>query len=124
MSDPSIGLVLAATFLIAGLVTGATGVFVIPAVPRLQALGFERDDLVQALCLSFTVATVARALGIGMHGGLEFGNIGLSVPAVLPALAGMALGQALRKRISPTAFRRGFLVCFLLRGSEMLVRGI
>ena len=58
MSDLSIGLVLAATFLIAGLVTGATGVFVIPAVPRLQALGFERDDLVQALCLSFTVATV------------------------------------------------------------------
>ena len=50
--------------------------------------------------------------------------LGLSVPAVLPALAGMALGQALRKRISPTAFRRGFLVCFLLRGSEMLVRGI
>lgn len=29
-----------------GVITGATGVFVIPAVPRLQALGFRRDELV------------------------------------------------------------------------------
>ena len=109
---------------VTGLVTGATGVFVIPAVPYLQALGFERDDLVQALGLSFTVSTIALALGIGMHGGLQFGNIGLSVLAVLPALAGMALGQTLRKRISPTAFRRGFLICLLLLGGEMLARSI
>ncbi|VEA99172.1 membrane protein [Klebsiella pneumoniae] len=32
-----------------GVITGATGVFVIPAVPWLQALGFRRDELVQAL---------------------------------------------------------------------------
>ena len=31
-----------------GLVTGATGVFVVPAVPYLGSLGLERDDLVQA----------------------------------------------------------------------------
>ena len=109
---------------VTGLVTGATGVFVIPAVPYLQALGLERDDLVQALGLSFTVSTVALALGIGMHGGLEFADIGLSALAVLPALAGMALGQRLRKRISPTAFRRGFLICLLLLGCEMLLRSI
>src|SRR5439155_7006008 len=45
-----------------GLVTGATGVFVIPAVPYLQAIGLERDELIQALGLSFTVSTVARGL--------------------------------------------------------------
>lgn len=109
---------------VTGLVTGATGVFVIPAVPYLQALGLERDDLVQALGLSFTVSTVALALGIALHGGLEFANIGLSALAVLPALAGMALGQTLRKRISPTAFRRGFLICLLLLGGEMLARSM
>jgi uncharacterized membrane protein YfcA len=31
-----------------GVVTGATGIFVIPAVPYLQALGFEKNDLIQA----------------------------------------------------------------------------
>lgn len=40
-----------------GVITGATGVFVIPAVPRLQTLGFRRDELVQALGLSFTLST-------------------------------------------------------------------
>ena len=39
-----------------GLVTGATGVFVIPAVPYLQAIGLEKDELIQALGLSFTVS--------------------------------------------------------------------
>jgi hypothetical protein len=36
-----------------GVVTAATGVYVIPSVPYLQALGLSKDDLVQALGLSF-----------------------------------------------------------------------
>jgi uncharacterized membrane protein YfcA len=30
-----------------GLVTGATGVFVIPAVPYLQSIGLEKEELIQ-----------------------------------------------------------------------------
>ena len=45
-----------------GVITGATGVFVIPAVPWLQTLGFRRDELVQALGLSFTLSTMAGML--------------------------------------------------------------
>ncbi|VYT29878.1 Sulfite exporter TauE/SafE [Citrobacter amalonaticus] len=36
-----------------GLLTGGTGVFVMPAVPWIQSLGFEKDELVQALGISF-----------------------------------------------------------------------
>src|SRR3546814_19967434 len=46
-----------------GLVTAATGVLVIPAVPYLQALALEKEELVQALGLSFPVSTVALAAG-------------------------------------------------------------
>jgi hypothetical protein len=42
-----------------GAITAATGVFVIPAVPYLQAIGLTKDELVQALGLSFTVSTLA-----------------------------------------------------------------
>lgn len=42
-----------------GLVTGDTGMFVIPAVPCPGSLELERDDLVLALGLSFTVSTLA-----------------------------------------------------------------
>src|SRR5690606_9980809 len=47
-----------------GLITAATGVFVLPAVPYLQAIGLEKEELVQALGLSFTVSTLALAAGL------------------------------------------------------------
>ncbi|WP_218821683.1 hypothetical protein, partial [Staphylococcus aureus] len=52
------------TGLLTGLIAGATGIFVIPAVPYLSSLGLRKDDLVQSLGLSFTVSTVA--LGVGL----------------------------------------------------------
>lgn len=102
-----------------GLVTGSTGVFVIPAVPYLQALGLAKDDLVQALGLSFTVSTIALAASLGLRNAFEEVNLALSVFAILPALAGMWTGQVLRDRIAPATFRRWFLVCLLLLGAEM-----
>jgi uncharacterized membrane protein YfcA len=107
-----------------GLVTGATGVFVIPAVPYLQALGLAKDDLVQALGLSFTVSTVALAIGLAKGGALHAGSLGLSLLAVLPALLGVWAGQRLRHRISPASFRRWFLICLLLLGLELALRSV
>jgi uncharacterized protein len=49
--------------LVTGIVTAATGVYVIPAVPYLQALGLDKDELVQACGLSFTVLVVSKRLG-------------------------------------------------------------
>lgn len=108
--------------LLTGGVTGATGVFVIPSVPYLQALGLPRDALVQALGLSFTTSTLALAAALGAHGALGAGVLGLSLLAILPALAGMWLGQRLRQRISPALFRRVFLASLLLLGAEMALR--
>lgn len=105
-----------------GLVTGATGVFVVPAVPYLQALDLEKDDLVQALGLSFTVSTLALAGALAVRGAYQVGDLAVSTFAVLPALAGMWLGQEIRRRVSPAAFRRWFLVGLLLLGAEMLLR--
>lgn len=107
-----------------GVVTGATGVFVIPAVPYLQALGLGKDELVQALGLSFTVSTVALAVGLGAHGAIAGASLWLSGLAVAPALAGMWAGQALRRRIGPVTFRRMFLVCLLGLGAEMALRPV
>ncbi|MBL8646195.1 MAG: sulfite exporter TauE/SafE family protein [Sphingosinicella sp.] len=108
--------------LITGIVTGGTGVFVIPAVPYLQALGFEKDDLVQALGLSFTVSTIALAAGLFWHGAVPKGDMLMSTLAIIPALLGMAAGQIIRARISPPIFRRVFLVGLLLLGLEMALR--
>ncbi|WIM13429.1 sulfite exporter TauE/SafE family protein [Enhydrobacter sp.] len=107
-----------------GLVTGATGVFVIPAVPYLQAIGLERDELIQALGLSFTVSTIALALGLLRVDAWQTHSIGLSALALVPALAGMQLGRALRRRIAPARFRTVFFAGLLLLGLYLALRGL
>ena len=109
---------------VTGLVTGSTGVFVIPAVPYLQAIGLEKDELVQALGLSFTVSTIALAAGLAWRGALQLDHLALSALAIVPALVGMWVGQNLRGRISPRIFSRGFLVAMLLLGTEMASRAV
>lgn len=110
--------------LITGLVTGATGVFVFPAVPYIQSLDLERDDLVQALGLSFTVSTIALAAGLFWYGATPVGNLLTSMLAVIPALLGMAAGQVIRTRVSPQLFRRLLLLLLLLLGLEMALHGL
>ncbi|WP_095091176.1 sulfite exporter TauE/SafE family protein [Mesorhizobium sophorae] len=101
-----------------GLVTGATGVFVIPAVPYLQSLRLDREDLIQALGLSFTVSTAALAIGLFRTGAFASPTMQLagSVAALAPALAGMVVGQALRQRMSVETFRTVFFVGLLALG--------
>lgn len=60
-----LGLVMGAA---TGAITVATGIFVMPGTPYVQALQFERDKLVQALGLSFTVSTVTLALALAYAG--------------------------------------------------------
>lgn len=107
--------------LITGIITSATGVFVIPAVPYLQALGLRRDELVQALGLSFTVSTLALAAGLLWRGALGGGELGASLLVLIPALLGMWLGQWLRQRISAVLFKRVFFIGLGALGAHLLI---
>lgn len=109
--------------LVTGVITAATGVFVIPAVPYLQALGLHRDQLVQALGLSFSASTLALAAGLAWRGSMGAGAFSASLLALLPALSGMWLGQRLRWRISAVLFKRVFFVGMALLGSHLLIAG-
>lgn len=102
-----------------GLINGGTGVFTLPAVPYLQALGLSKDDLIQALGLSFTVSTIALAAGLARGGAFHVGNITLSALAVIPALLGMQVGTMVRERISAAAFRRWLLILIAILGLEL-----
>lgn len=110
---------------VTGAITAVTGVFVIPAVPYLQAIGLEKDELVQALGLSFSVSTLALAASLGQRGDLlQPALLGLSLLALVPALLGMAGGQWLRRRISAHLFKRCFFIGLLLLGAELSLRGV
>jgi uncharacterized membrane protein YfcA len=102
-----------------GLVTGATGVFVIPAVPYLQAIGLEKDELIQALGLSFTISTIALGIGLLRVDAWQMGSVWISLLALVPALIGMQAGTWLRQRISAATFRRVFFAGLLLLGATL-----
>jgi len=104
-----------------GVVTGATGVFTIPVVPYLQAIGLERDDLIQALGLSFTVSTIALAIGLWRVDAWHWGSVWASLLALMPALIGMQAGTMLRQRIAAATFRRVFFAGLLLLGIYLVV---
>lgn len=106
-----------------GLITGASGVFVIPAVPYLNSLGLAKEELIQALGLSFTVSTLALACALSLSGMFQFSAAFGSLLAVVPALAGMFVGQRIRSRLEPAAFRRWFFVGLIALGVYMLARG-
>ena len=107
---------------VTGAVTAATGVFVIPAVPYLQALGLQRDELVQGMGLSFTVSTIALALGLAINGQYPVAALGGSALMLLPALLGMQAGQWLRLRLSPPRFKQCFMAALILLGGWMVWR--
>jgi uncharacterized membrane protein YfcA len=112
--------------LVTGVIAAATGVQVIPSMPFMQAIGMEKDELVQALGVFFTTATLAQAFNLTGAGLL---NASVAIPStvgMVAAFAGMYIGQLLRSRMDAETFRRWFLVAMLLLGiylsGEMLVR--
>ena len=107
---------------VTGVVTGGTGVFVVPAVPYLQGLTLKKEELVQALGLSFTVSTIALAIGLAREHAFAIDDLRASLFAVVPALVGMWIGQRVRGCISGVTFRRCFFVCLLALGVELSAR--
>src|SRR4051812_30477789 len=54
--------------LITGAVAAATGVQVIPSMPFMQSIGMEKNELVQALGVFFTISTAAQAFNLTAAG--------------------------------------------------------
>jgi len=99
-----------------GLISAATGVQVVPSMPFMQAIGMEKDELVQALGVFFTVATVALAFSITVSGLLTAATALPGAVAMAGSFAGMVIGQMVRARIPTENFRHWFQAAMILLG--------
>lgn len=105
-----------------GAVTVATGVIIIPIVPYLQSLQLKRDELVQALGLTFTVSTIC--LAVFLHHNPMSGVVldyRLSILALLAALIGMWFGKKIRYQLDEQKFRRIFFMGLVALGGYMFL---
>jgi uncharacterized protein len=102
--------------IITGMISATTGVQVIPSMPFMQALGMEKDELVQALGVFFTVATVTLAFNLTHSGLLTAATALPGAIAMVASFVGMFIGQAVRSKLEPESFRRWFLISMILLG--------
>jgi uncharacterized membrane protein YfcA len=109
---------------VTGIVSGATGIAALPTAPYFTALELNRDDLIQALGLSFTVASISLAIGLLITGEFEVEIATTSLLALVPAFIGMFFGQFLRKKIPQDKFRRYFFFSLVLLGAATSFRAI
>lgn len=114
----------AAAGLACGVISGTTGVFVVPTIPFLQALHLGKDEMVQAIGITAFTSAFALALGLGVHGALRAESAVPAATALVAAFAGMGLGQVVRSGLSVVTFRRWVLLGLGGLGAVMLVRGL
>lgn len=109
-----------------GLLTGTTGVTVMPAAPYLQSLSLHREDLVQAMGLAFTSGSIGLAIALSAKGAPLASPHALLVTgaALIPAFAGMEIGRRIRLAISQQAFRACFFSGLALLGANTMFRAL
>ena len=105
-----------------GMMTAATGINIFPMTIFLQSLGFEREEMIQALGLSFTVCTIALAVSLGWHAASGTWSTAAGWIALGAAIAGVGVGNLLRARIEPAAFRRMLFALFGVLGVAMIAK--
>ena len=107
-----------------GVSCGITGITSVPSVLYVRALGLSRETMIQAMGMLFGLSYVAIVLSLWLRGTLNVEVGGLSALAVLPALAGMGVGRAVRLRTDPATFARVFDRVLLVIGLGMAARAL
>ncbi|MGI9206273.1 MAG: sulfite exporter TauE/SafE family protein [Woeseiaceae bacterium] len=107
-----------------GGLTGFTGSFMVPSVLYMQALGFSKDMLVQAMGMFFAISTLMLTISLGTNSLLGGDSLKLSVVALIPSFTGIYLGRWARKQVDELQFQKIFLSALLVLGSYLLWRSV
>jgi len=107
-----------------GMLTGMTGSFMVPSVLFMQAMGFQRDMLVQAMGVFFAISTMMLALSLGRNDLISMEHLRLSLIALVPSIFGLYIGRWVRLRINEERFQQVFLVSVLLLGGYISYRAV
>jgi uncharacterized membrane protein YfcA len=97
---------------------------VIPSMPYMQAIGMEKEELIQALGVFFTVATLALGFNLTSAGLLTAATALPGAVAMVCSFTGMFIGQSIRTRLHPDVFRRWFQVAMILLGLYLALSAI
>ncbi len=101
---------------ISGFVAGVVGVPVVPLMPYLQGLDIKPSELVQTLGVVLCATSLTLTASLLNFGLLDGSRAVVSAAAVVPAMAGMYVGQHIRRKLSIEQFRLAVFWALLLTG--------
>ena len=107
--------------ILSGLLTGTTGSVGIPIALYLQARDVDKESFLRAIALTFLISSSVLVLALLEKGAINRESAIISAVSLVPAFAGMAVGQRLRGRLSEDRFRV-FVFMFLLIAAVNLIR--
>jgi uncharacterized membrane protein YfcA len=108
--------------LVNGFLTGLTGSQVLPLVPYILALHIDADRTVQAINLAITITSAFLMVGLYQSGVMSLPSLGLSVVAILPAMAGIHVGTRARSFIPVQHFRTVVQIVLGLLGLVLVAK--
>jgi uncharacterized membrane protein YfcA len=88
----------------------------------LQALGFPKDMLVQAMGTFFAISTFMLTISPGRNSLLGGDNLKLSAAALIPSIIGLDVGRWTRDQVDEVQFQKIFLYALLILGSCLVWR--
>jgi uncharacterized membrane protein YfcA len=107
-----------------GMLTGMTGSFMVPSVLFMQAMGFKRDMLVQAMGVFFAISTIVLAASLRRNDLISEEHVRLSLFALVPSIIGLYIGRWIRLRINEERFQQVFLGSVLLLGGYISYQAV
>lgn len=107
--------------LVTGTINGVTGSQVMPVVPFLMMLKMPRDLFIQSVNCSFTLSSFVMACGLGKLGLFSMQDVLISVVGSCIMFVGVALGGAVRHRLSEQLFRTATLIMLSVMALSLIL---
>ena len=109
---------------VSGIMGGFTAIWAPAMVPYLMSRRLEREAFISATGVMIFAGTLPLIGGYWTTGLITGPSALISIGMILPAIAGFALGERLRKRLDAEKFRRVVLIVFLLMGLNLIRRAV
>ena len=110
--------------ILSGLLTGTTGSVGIPIALYLQARDVDKDSFLRAIALTFLISGFMLVVALIEKGAISQANALISGVSLVPAFAGMMIGQHLRRYLSEDRFRLFVYVFLILAAANLIRRGL
>ena len=104
-----------------GFLNGLTGTQIIPMLPYLLSLKLDRDGMINAINVGFTLSITVLLIIFDKFNMINLEIIKYSVVGAIPVTAGIYLGGKLRHKISEERFRLAVLILLIIIGVNLIL---